>query len=128
MGENQVKIDNTWWAAITFALYLGMWSVGGSGQPGALQQFAGTVPITINPGVFSVNVYTNWALPAGDFWMGFAFSNGGNAAITAAQLDALRFLLSDGPTVVSTTSHALLTSALLACTTNPPLASTPSCH
>jgi len=80
--------------------------------------------ITINPGVFSVNVYTNWALPAGDFWMGFAFSNGGNAAITAAQLDALRFVLSDGPTVGSSTSHALLSSGVVGWTSNPSIGST----
>src|SRR5262249_47436395 len=45
-----VRVDNTSAAPITFGLYLGMWTVDASGHPGTVQQVAGTVPITLNPG------------------------------------------------------------------------------
>jgi hypothetical protein len=121
---NRVQIDNTSSTAITFDLYLGMWGVGPGGQPGPLQQLASTVPITINPGVSTVNVYTDWSLPAGDFWMGFAFTNVNSPSVTAPDLDALHFMLSNGPTVGSNTSHALLSSGVVGWTSNPSIGST----
>src|SRR5262249_51213425 len=92
--------------------------------PGTVQQVAGTVPITLNPGNRWIYVYTDWPLPADDFFMGFAFTNNGIPGTTAAELDSLRFMLSDGPTIGSSTCHALLSGGPVGWTNSPPIEST----
>jgi hypothetical protein len=120
-----VWVDNTSAAAITFEVYIGMWdATGAGGQPGALLQLADTVPITIGPGAHDVFVYSGWPAPAGDFWTGYAFTNANSLGTSAAELNALKFMLSDGPTVGSSNSHALESSGVVGWGSTPAIGST----
>jgi hypothetical protein len=119
-----VWVDNTSAAAVTFEVYIGMWdATGAGGQPGNMLQFADTVPITIGPGSHDVFVYSGWPYPAGDFWIGYAFTNVNSPSTTAAELNALKFMLSDGPTVGSSLSHALESSGVVGWGNNPSIGS-----
>jgi hypothetical protein len=120
-----VWVDNTSAAAITFDLYVGMWNADGAGgQPGTLLQFGDTVPITMGSGLHDVFVYSGWPFPAGDFWIGYAFTNVNSPTTTAAELNALKFTLSDGPTAGSSSSHALESSGVVGWGDNPVIGST----
>ncbi|HKE27313.1 MAG TPA: hypothetical protein VKB88_33390 [Bryobacteraceae bacterium] len=120
-----VWVDNTSAAPVTFEVYIGMWDATGvGGQPGTILQFADTVPITINPGTHDVFVYSGWPFPSGDFWIGYAFTNVNSLGTTADELNALHFMLSDGPTVGSSNSLALESSGVVGWTSNPPIGST----
>jgi hypothetical protein len=120
-----VWVDNTSAAAVTFEVYIGMWdATGAGGQPGTVLQFAETVPITIGPGSHDVFVYSGWPYRAGDFWIGYAFTNVNSLSTTAAELDALKFMLSDGPTVGSSNSHALESSDVVGWVSHPSIGST----
>ncbi len=119
-----VQVDNTSASAVTFELYLGMWSVGAGGLPGTVEQFGDTVPVTIGPGVSNIYVYTNWPVPTGDVWMGFAFTNVNSLSTTAAELNALHFVMSDGPTIGSSDAHALLSANVVGWVDNPAIGAT----
>jgi PEP-CTERM motif len=71
-----------------------------NGQTASLD-FAGT-----NNGII---VYSNFTIPAGNFWIGYSFQTvGSSPATTASALNDLAFDLSSSPTVGASASEALL--------------------
>jgi len=99
MWANSVYIFNTSANTIQLDMFNGIWdSNGPGGGPGTLLDISATVPVAIAPGIHQFFVYSNYNIPANEFWTGYSFSNYGTTA-TIADLNQLRFVLSDGATV-----------------------------
>jgi hypothetical protein len=110
MWGDTVRIQNPTPDPINVGLEIGVWAADGpGGAPGTLLDGTSytnqilAIPPGDNTGII---VYTNWPVPAGDFWMGYAFETYG-ASTTATELNALLFDLGDAPTEGSSSSHAL---------------------
>jgi len=111
MWANSVFIDNLSANTIQLAMFNGIWdSNGAAGGPGTLLDISATVPVAIAPGIHQFFVYSNYTIPANEFWAGYAFSNYGTSA-TAADLNEMRFLFSDGATTGSSNSGLLLSTS-----------------
>jgi hypothetical protein len=111
MWANSVFIDNLSANTIQLDMFNGIWdSNGAGGGPGTLLNISATVPVAIAPGIHHFFVYSNYTIPANEFWTGYAFSNYG-ASATLADLDQMRFVYSDGATAGSSNSGLLLSTS-----------------
>lgn len=99
---------------------------GANGGPGTLLAIVNVVPITQTSG--TIQVYTVpsssaagfFALPATTFWAGIAFSDGGTATATAAQLAGFGQGTFDPPTVGSSQNVAFQSTTTTDFTTSNP--------
>jgi hypothetical protein len=125
MWANGVYMHNTGPGPVNVDLFTGVWAADGAGGgPGTLLdlEVANVVPFgTTNHAIL---VFTNFAIPSGSFWMGYAFSNYASHSTTAAELSQLEFLQADAPAVGSSTAGALLGSGVGVLGNNPAIAST----
>jgi hypothetical protein len=120
-----LRIQNTTPNPVDVGLMIGVWAADGpGGGPGTLLD--GTTHtnqiLSMPPGNTSgIIVYTGWPVPAGDFWMGYAFETFG-ASTTAAELNGLLFDLGDAPTVGASSRQALLGNQIGFIGSNPTIA------
>jgi len=125
MYANGVGVTNVGPDTFDLSLYAGVWAADGAGGgPGTLLDIAYSNPISLPPGSFFAFVYSNWVIPSGDFWLGFAFANPLSPATTAAELGELRFNEANAPSIGTTSHAALLGSAVGTLGNNPAISST----
>jgi len=99
-------------AEIQVGVLEGLWAADGpDGGPGTLLDIGETYTLDFLPTDSYIIVYTNYPVPAGNFWVGYSFETYDQPSATAAQLNALAFDLGSAPTVGTTSTDALLSSA-----------------
>jgi hypothetical protein len=107
MYNNGVGINNPGPNTVTIDLFTGIWAADGAGGgPGTRLDIANTNTVDIPTGTYGVFAYSNFAVPAGSFWMGFALDNQYASGTTAADLNQLQFLAAGAPTVGATPQGA----------------------
>jgi hypothetical protein len=129
-----VDVSNPTANSIYANLFLGMWAADGvGGGPGTLLTPIGYGNATLeltpgNHGIESTGLGAFYPIPAGNFWMGYAFENL-HSSTTVGELDALRFLTGDAPPDIGTSStFALLGNQVGILGNNPTIASSPSAY
>jgi hypothetical protein len=124
MWGDTVRIQNPTANPIDVGMMIGVWAADGvGGGPGTLLDGTAYTNqiLSIPPGDVGIIVYTNWPVPAGDFWMGYAFETFG-ASTTTSELNSLVFALGDAPTVGASTSNALFGNQIGFIGSNPTIA------
>ncbi len=95
--------------SIQVGILEGLWADDGpDGGPGTLLDWGLTTTLAITPGNWSFSLYTGYPVPAGDFWVGYAFETYDTPSTTAAQLNTLTFELGSTPILGTTSTDALL--------------------
>jgi len=108
MWGNTLRFQNPTANPIDVGVILGVWAADGAGGgPGTQLDIGYTGTFSFVPGNAGIIVYTNWTVPAGDFWVGYAFETYG-ASTTAAELNSLTYNLGDAPTIGTSSRFALL--------------------
>ena len=124
MYENGVGVTNIGPGPVTASLFTGIWAVDGAGGgPGTLLDIANTNAIPLPTGNFFFFVWSNFAVPSGKFWMGFALDNQRDTSTTAAQLSQLQFDYGQSPSIGTSSRTALLGSGLGWIGSNPTISS-----
>jgi hypothetical protein len=121
MWGNAVRMTNPTLNSLNVGVLTGVWAADGvGGNPGTLLSIAQTATFSFANTNNAIIVYSNFAIPAGNFWMGYAFETvGSSPATTATELNSIGFDLSNGPTVGASASQALLGSQVGAIGSNP---------
>jgi hypothetical protein len=105
---------------IEVGVLTGLWAAdGANGGPGTILDIAETNTLDFLPTDSSIIVYSNFPVPAGNFWVGYAFETFDSPSTTAEQVNALAFDLGNSPTVGTTSTGALLGSGTGALGDNP---------
>lgn len=107
-------------------MWVGLWDTTGlNGGPGNALQLARTNPIALGPGNWTFLVYSDWPVPSGHFWQGWALGNAGDTSVTAADLNQIVFVGSNGPTVGSTSRPAVQSTTYAGWVSNPAVNAAP---
>jgi len=116
-----ISVRNTNANPVTLSLLAGFWAAdGANGGPGTRLDIASTVPISVPVGDVGLIIYSNWTLPAGKFWIGYALSTYGISGTTAADLDGVHFLMANPVADVGTATDGFYTSTGLTIPGNNP--------
>jgi hypothetical protein len=125
MYANGLGVTNTGPDTFDVSLFTGIWAANGAGGgPGTLLEIANTHSVTLPPGSFFFFAYSNFPIPSGNFWMGYAFDNALSPATTAAELGELHFREGNAPSIGTTSHNALLGTAVGPLGSNPVIGTT----
>jgi hypothetical protein len=125
MYENGFGVTNTGANSFDASIFAGIWAADGpGGGPGTLLNIANSNPVTLPVGSFSFFMYSDFPIPSGNFWMGFAINNAFSPATTAADLSGLEFRVAGAPTVGTTSHTAMLGSDVGFLGSNPNISTT----